>query len=63
MKSITPHGLRHTHATIMLSKGIPLQTIADRLGNTPMMILRVYGHSFKNLEIELVKAYSDAITF
>ena len=28
------HDLRHPHATIMLSKGIPLQTIADRLGNT-----------------------------
>ena len=39
----------------MLSKGIPLQTIADRLGNTPMMILSVYGHSFKNLEIKLAK--------
>ena len=63
MKSITPHGLRHTHATIMLSKGIPLQTIADRLGNTPMMILRVYGHSLKELEIESVKTFIDAINY
>ncbi|WP_342538387.1 tyrosine-type recombinase/integrase [Sporosarcina sp. FSL K6-1540] len=63
MKSITPHGLRHTHATIMLSKGIPLQTIADRLGNTPMMILRVYGHSLKELEIESVKTFNDAINY
>lgn len=63
MKSITPHGLRHTHATIMLSKGIPLQTIADRLGNTPMMILSVYGHSLKELEIESVKTFNDAINY
>lgn len=63
MKSITPHGLRHTHATIMLSKGIPLQTIADRLEKTPLMILRVYGHSLKELEIESVKTFNDAINY
>lgn len=34
MKSFTLHSLIHSHATIMLSKEIPLQTIADRLGNT-----------------------------
>ena len=38
LKSITPRGLRHTHATIMLGKKVPLKTIADRLGNTPEMV-------------------------
>jgi hypothetical protein len=41
----------------------PLNTIADRLGNTPEMILRVYGHSFKELEIESVKAFHDAVNY
>ncbi|MEK5070308.1 tyrosine-type recombinase/integrase [Sporosarcina sp. FSL K6-1508] len=63
IKRITPHGLRHTHATIMMSKGVPLNTIADRLGNTPEMVLRVYGHSFKELEIESVIAFSDAVNY
>ncbi|MFC5587598.1 tyrosine-type recombinase/integrase [Sporosarcina soli] len=63
IKRITPHGLRHTHATIMISKGVPLQTVADRLGNTPEMILRVYGHTLKELEIESVKVFNDALNF
>ncbi|WP_280528658.1 tyrosine-type recombinase/integrase [Bacillus sp. J14TS2] len=44
---ITPHGLRHTHATILISKKVPVNEIADRLGNTPQMIHDVYGHTLK----------------
>lgn len=32
IKKITPHGLRHTHATILINLGIPPKTVADRLG-------------------------------
>lgn len=61
MKNITPHGLRHTHATILIGQKIPLKTIANRLGNTPEMILNVYGHSFKELEEESVVAFGNAL--
>ncbi|MFT0803057.1 site-specific integrase [Bacillus swezeyi] len=47
-KPITIHVLRHTHATILISQRIPVKVIADRLGNTPEMILNIYGLSFKN---------------
>ncbi len=62
MKTFTPHGLRHAHSTIMLSKGIPLQTIANRLRNAAMMILSVSSPSFLNFQIKLAKAYSVAVT-
>lgn len=58
-KHVTPHGLRHTHATLLISQRIPVKTIADRLGNTPQMILDVYGHSFKELEEESVQAFGN----
>lgn len=58
---LTPHGLRHTHATIMVSQGVPLQTIAARLGNTPEMILSTYGHSYDELEQKSVQLFSDAL--
>lgn len=61
IKSITPHGLRHTHATILISQRIPIKTIADRLGNTPEMVLQVYSHSFKELEEESVVAFGQAL--
>ncbi|MEK4374560.1 MULTISPECIES: tyrosine-type recombinase/integrase [Bacillus] len=61
IKRITVHGLRHTHATILIGKKIPARAIADRLGNTPEMIHRVYSHSFQELELETVHAFEDAI--
>lgn len=61
LKDITPHGLRHTHATILISQRIPIKTISDRLGNTPEMVLKVYSHSFKELEEESVVAFGQAL--
>lgn len=61
-KRITPHGLRHTHATILIGQRIPVKVIADRLGNTPQMILDIYGHSFKDLEEESVLAFEEALS-
>lgn len=60
-KRITPHGLRHTHATILIGQRIPVKVIADRLGNTPQMILDIYGHSFSQLEEESVLAFEQAL--
>lgn len=59
LKQVSPHGLRHTHATILISQRIPVKTIADRLGNTPQMVLNIYGHSFKELEEESVQAFGN----
>lgn len=61
IKRITPHGLRHTHATILVNKRIPVTTIAERLGNTPQMIFDVYAHAFKEMEQFSVEAFSDAL--
>ncbi|RLL47824.1 site-specific integrase [Oceanobacillus piezotolerans] len=58
IKKITLHGLRHTHATLLISQRIPVKVIADRLGNTPQMIFDIYGHSFKELEEESVAAFN-----
>ncbi|WML54347.1 tyrosine-type recombinase/integrase [Neobacillus sp. PS3-12] len=63
LKPITPHGLRHTHATILIGQRIPVKVIAERLGNTPQMILNIYGHSFKLLEEESVIAFEKALHF
>lgn len=61
-KKITAHGLRHTHATILIGQRIPVKVIANRLGNTPQMILDIYGHSFKDLEEESVQAFEQALS-
>ncbi|MEK3908956.1 site-specific integrase [Oceanobacillus sp. FSL W7-1309] len=61
IKEIIPHGLRHTHATMLINIGTPAKTVADRLGNTPEMIYNVYSHSFKELEDKAVAAFSEAL--
>ncbi|GGN59545.1 site-specific integrase [Oceanobacillus indicireducens] len=61
VRRITPHGLRHTHATILINNGVPPKTIADRLGNTVEMIYKVYSHSFKELEDKAVSTFIDVL--
>lgn len=58
MKYITPHGLRHTHATLLIQARIPVTTIAARLGNTPEMVYNVYGHALKQIEEESVQSFA-----
>lgn len=41
----TPHILRHTRATLMLRVGVPVVEVADYLGMSPAMVLKVYGHT------------------
>jgi len=36
--------LRHTHATIALTEGVPLHVVAGRLGDDPKTLLDTYAH-------------------
>lgn len=63
VKDITPHGLRHTHATLLMSKNVNVKIIAERLGNTPQMILEIYGHALKELEEESVKIFTESVNW
>lgn len=40
----TLHVLRHTHATIALTEGIPLHVVAARIGDDPKTVLATYAH-------------------
>lgn len=48
---LTPHGLRHGAATLMLSGGAPMRAIADQLGHrNPALTARVYAHVIPELQ-------------
>ena len=48
---ITFHGLRHTHASILLSQGIDLISIAERLGHKDTSVTQeVYSHILDELK-------------
>ncbi|MCW2881182.1 MAG: Integrase [Sphaerisporangium sp.] len=39
------HDLRHTHATLLLAKGVPVKVVSERLGHaSPTATLTVYAH-------------------
>ena len=46
LRKITIHDTRHSHATYLLSIGVPLQDVARRLGHSePATTLKIYTHS------------------
>lgn len=48
---ITIHGLRHTHASILLSAGVSIASVAQRLGHASMTTTqKTYLHIIKELE-------------
>lgn len=61
LKSINVHGLRHTHATILVNLGLPTKVIAERLGNTPRMIDKIYGHVLSESEDKSVRLFSKSL--
>lgn len=45
------HGLRHSHATVLLQAGVPVRVVAERLGHAdPAMTLRVYQHAVPGMQ-------------
>jgi integrase len=38
------HDLRHSHASILLSKGMPIHDVAGRLGHSASVLLATYAH-------------------
>ncbi|WP_348820859.1 tyrosine-type recombinase/integrase [Lactococcus garvieae] len=51
-ENLSIHGLRHTHASILLYQGIDIMTVAKRLGHSSTLITQnVYAHIIKELEV------------
>lgn len=38
------HDMRHSYATAMLAAGVPVQVAAERIGDDPATMLRIYAH-------------------
>lgn len=42
---VTPHGLRHGHATLMVADGVHMRVVAEQLGHrNPALTAKVYAH-------------------
>jgi len=55
-----PHAFRHTHATILIERGISPKVVQLRLGHADIATtLRVYGHATPAMQDAAVQALSD----
>lgn len=53
---ITPHGLRHGAATVMVARGVPMRHVAEQLGHrNPALTAKVYAHVLPESQREAVK--------
>lgn len=60
LKPISPHGFRHTHATLMTEIGIDPSNTSKRLGHaSSQMTLDVYTHTTKAGEQNSIKKFAD----
>lgn len=58
---ITPHGLRHSHATMLLRKGVSAKIVSERLGHASIGItLDTYSHVLPDMQDTAAQAV-DAI--
>lgn len=62
LKKITVHDIRHSHATYLLSQGIPVQDVSRRLGHSePTTTLKIYTHSNLTQDQKIVDMISSNI--
>ncbi len=59
VKKIRLHDFRHSHSTILLSKGIPIKVVSDRLGHSDVsMTLNTYTHILNKDKKRVMKTLS-----
>jgi integrase len=60
---VSLHSLRHTHASELLSCGVPIPTVAKRLGHANANVtLSIYAHALEADELAAAKIWNDAMT-
>jgi integrase len=56
------HDLRHTHATLLLSKGVNVKVISERLGHSNIKVtLDTYSHVLPSMQEEVARKLDEII--
>ncbi|MFJ7638436.1 tyrosine-type recombinase/integrase [Peribacillus sp. NPDC097225] len=63
--NVTPirfHDIRHTHASVLISEGVDIVKVAQRLGHAnPKITLETYAHLMPNVDNDLADIFQNAI--
>lgn len=59
LPKLTLHGLRHTHATLLLQAGVPLKVVSERLGHsTPAFTMATYQHVLPGMQAQAAATFA-----
>lgn len=62
LPKLTPHGLRHQHATLLLYQGLPVTAVSARLGHAnPAITMGIYAHALKHQDEQAEQAIGRAL--
>ena len=62
VKKIRIHDLRHSHATFLIHKGVPITVISQNLGHkSPDVTLKIYSHVYKDMSEKTAKFFSEFV--
>ena len=62
LKGVSLHSLRHSHASSLLSKGVPIAVVSERLGHADQNItLSIYSHALPADTKAAAKIWNDAM--
>ena len=51
LPKLTIHGLRHTHASILMEKGVSPKVVSERLGHaSPAITMDIYSHVLPGMQ-------------
>lgn len=59
---MTPHGLRHLHASLLLDAGVPVTAVSARLGHAnPNVTMQIYAHALRGQDAQAAQAIGRAL--
>lgn len=62
LKHVTCHGLRHTYCSLLLSQGVPIQTVSKYMGHCDSTVtLRVYSHFVPDTQGKFITALNNIV--
>jgi integrase len=61
LKGVSLHSLRHTHASELLSRGVPIPAVSKRLvTRSATLTMAIYAHALEADEVAAAKVWNDA---
>ena len=60
VKTITPHGFRHSHVSFLINLGADSRDVAERIGDTVQVVEETYYHMFpekKSITVSMINSF------